>query len=75
MYEPSRKLMACANDGRDMSDLDITVTGRLSVRDITWLADSSGFFTVQSYGGAAMGGGGRACYLDYSRLRHYRVGG
>lgn len=73
MYEPPRQLTACANDGRDMSDLDITVTGRLPVRDITWLADSSGFYTVQSYGGAAMGGG-RACFLDYSRLRHYRVG-
>lgn len=72
MFEPSRKLTACANDGRDMSDVDFTVSGRLPVRDITWLADSSGFYTVQSYGGEAAGGG-RACYFNTSRLRHYRV--
>jgi hypothetical protein len=72
MYEPARKLTACVNDGRDMSDVDFTVSGKLPVRDITWLPDSSGFLTVQSYGGEAAGGGS-PCFFNYSRLRHYSV--
>jgi hypothetical protein len=71
--EPSSKLMACANDGRDMSDVDFTVSGRLPVQSLNWLPDSSGFLTVNSYGGEAAGGG-RTCFFNYSRLRQYSVG-
>jgi hypothetical protein len=71
--EPPSKLMVCANDGRDMSDVDFTKSGRLPLRGLNWLPDNSGFFTVNSYGGEAAGGG-RPCFFNYSRMRQYRVG-
>ena len=70
--EPPSKLMACANDGRDMSDEDFTASGRFSLTSLNWLPDSSNFFTVNSYGGEAAGGG-RVCFFNYSRLRQYSV--
>lgn len=67
LYEPSRPLAACANDGRDMSDVDFTVTGRLQLAGLNWLPDNSGFVYTRSYNGEAAGGG-RPCAFNTSRL-------
>lgn len=71
--EPPTRLLACANDGRSMRDVDFTKSGRLPIQGLNWLPDSSGFFTVNSYGGEGAGGG-RLCLFNHSRLRHYSVG-
>lgn len=71
--EPSTRLLTCANDGRDMSGVDFTVSGSFSVMGLNWLPDSSGFYTVNSYGGESAQGGS-PCYFNYSRLRRYSVG-
>ena len=72
VFEAPRKV-ECMNRESDFSDLDLLTSGSLPIRDITWLPDSSGFFTVNSYLGESSGGGG-ACYWNYSRLRHFSVG-
>jgi hypothetical protein len=74
IFEEPRHATICANDGRDISDVDFTVSGRLTLVDVDWLPDSSGFFTVNSYGGEGAGGG-RLCLFNYSRLRQYTVAG
>lgn len=73
LYEPSRRLVACTNDGRNMSDVDFTVDGRLSLVDVSWLPDSSGFAYTRSYGGDGAGGG-LPCSFDTSRLNIVRLG-
>ncbi|MBE2182124.1 MAG: hypothetical protein IAE89_01750 [Anaerolineae bacterium] len=70
--EPARHAVACMNDGRSLADVDFTVEGDLPITSLIWLPDSSGFYTTNSYGGDAVGGG-RLCFLDYSRLRLYLV--
>ncbi len=70
--EPARHATECVNDGRSLADVDFTVPGDLPITSLIWLPDSSGFYTTNSFGGAAVGGG-RTCYLDYSRLRLYSV--
>lgn len=73
LYEPSRKLMACANDGRNMSDVDFTVSGILSLSGLDWLPDSSGFVYTRSYGGEGAGGG-LPCAFNTSRLNRIDFG-
>lgn len=72
LYEPSRKLMTCTNDGRDMSVVDFTVSGTLQLIDVNWLPDSSGFVVTRSYGGEGAFGG---CTFDTSRMNVIMVGG
>lgn len=74
LYEPSRRLTACTNDGRDMSDVDFTVSGTLSLIGLNWLPDSSGFVITRSYGGEGAGGGS-ICTFDTSRMNVITVGG
>jgi hypothetical protein len=74
MYEPPRGAAACANDGRSLTDLDISVDGRLRLTRVSWLADSSGFIYTRSYGGDGLGGG-RPCALDTSRLDIVAISG
>lgn len=73
LYEPSRQLVACTNDGRNMSDVDFTVDGRLSLAGLSWFPDSSGFAYTRSYGGDGAGGG-LPCSFDTSRLNVVRLG-
>ena len=72
LFEPPRKLMACVNDGRSMSDYDFTVSGKLFPAGINWLPDSSAIVVARSYGGEASGGG-RPCAFNHSRLNRYIV--
>ena len=72
LFEGESRVTKCVNDGRDMSDVDFTTSGRLTLMGLSWLPDSSGFMTVQSYGGEAAGGGA-PCYFNHSRLRHYTL--
>ncbi len=73
LYEPETKAMTCVNDGRSLSDVDFTKSGRLSLTSINWLPDSSGFVFTRSYGGEGAGGG-RPCAFNYSRLNVFTVG-
>lgn len=72
VHEAPRKA-ECMNRESDFSDLDWMTSGKLPIQDITWLADSSGFFTVNSYLGEGAGGGA-PCFFNYSRLRQYSIG-
>ena len=72
LYEPPHKLLACVNDGRNQSDVDFTVSGRLFPAGITWLPDSRAVVVARSYGGEASGGG-RPCAFNHSRLNRYAV--
>ena len=72
VFEPPSKVLRCLNREGDLSDVDFTTSGRLHIQGITWLPDSSGFFTVNSYGGEGAGGGA-PCFFNYSRLRHYTI--
>jgi hypothetical protein len=74
LYEPARRLRACTNDGRDMSDVDFTVSGTLQLIGLNWLPDSSGFVITRSYGGEGVGGGS-VCTFDTSRLNVIEVNG
>lgn len=67
LYEPTTKAMTCVNDGRDMSDVDFTRSGRLRLAGLDWLPDSTGIIFARSYGGEGAGGG-LPCVFDYSRL-------
>lgn len=69
--EDPRQVTTCQNDGTDVSDLDYQTTGLLTVTGLQWLADGSGFITLNSPG-FQVGEGG--CMFDYSRLRRYWVG-
>ncbi len=72
--EPPRGLTTCYNSGLPApTGLDIRTSGKLYVRDIVWLPDSSGFLTVNTGQGQGLGGG-RLCIFEYSRLRVYSVG-
>ena len=73
LYEPPAHALTCVNDGRDISDVDFTVTGRLSLVSVDWLPDSSAFVFTRSSGGEGAGGG-RPCAFNYSRLNRYDVG-
>ncbi|MAS32922.1 MAG: hypothetical protein CL610_02870 [Anaerolineaceae bacterium] len=72
IWEPTRKALTCVNSGADLSDVDFMVSGRLVLTALQWLPDSSGFWTLNSYGGEGAAGG-RPCYFDYSRLRQYQI--
>lgn len=74
LYEPARRLMACTNSGRSMSDIDATVSGRLQITGLNWLPDSSGFVITRSYGGEALGGS-TLCTLNTSRMNVIEVNG
>jgi len=67
LYEPPRPLMNCTNDGRNMSDVDFTVSGNLNLAGLSWLPDSRGLLYTRSYGGEAAGGG-KVCTFNTSRL-------
>lgn len=69
--EAPRQVTTCRNDGRDVSDTDFRTSGHLSIIGLQWLADGSGFITLNSQGNQETNTG---CVLDYSRLRHYAVG-
>jgi len=68
---PSTKAMTCYNTGQNISDLDFTASGRLSIRGLVWLPDNAGFLTFDAYDGTQTNTG---CIFEYSRLRQYRVG-
>lgn len=70
LYEPPSHLLACENDGRSMSDVDFTRTGRLHLAGLNWLPNSRGFVFTRSYGGEAAGGG-RPCAFNHSRLNRF----
>ncbi len=72
MWEPEGKAPRCENDGRSLADVDFIRSGRLRLVAVQWLPDSSGFYTLNSYGGEAVGGG-RLCNLNHSRLRQYII--
>lgn len=74
IWEPERQALTCVNSGADLSTVDFTTSGRLRLTSLQWLPDSSGFVTLNSYGGEGAGGG-RPCYFNYSRLRHYQING
>jgi hypothetical protein len=74
LYEPSRRLTACTNSGRNMSDVDFTVSGTLQLTGLNWLPDSSGFVVTRSYGGEASGGAS-VCTFDTSRMNVFEVNG
>lgn len=69
--EEPRRITTCQNDGKDVSDLDYRTTGLLTIVGLQWLADGSGFITLNSPG-FQVGEGG--CMFDYSRVRRYTVG-
>lgn len=73
MWEEPRRLITCLNNGWDMSDVDLTVSGRLALMDVDWLPDSSGFITLNSYLGEGITGDGGNCLFNTSRLRRYAV--
>lgn len=70
--EPAHTVSQCVNDGHSIADLNHSIEGDLPITSLIWLPDSSGFYTTNSYGGEALGGG-RLCILNYSRLRLYSV--
>lgn len=72
MWEKPGRALTCENDGRSLSDVDFPRSGRLTLTSVQWLPDSSGFYTVNSYGGEAAGGG-RPCFFNHSRLRQYVI--
>lgn len=74
MWEEPRHAETCLNTGADISDVDFTVSGRLTLSSVQWLPDSSGFITLNSYGGEGAEGG-TLCLFNYSRLRQYQLGG
>ncbi len=67
-----RPALTCVNDGRSIADLNMTTGGDLPLIAVHWLADSSGFITVNSHGGQITNTG---CVLEYSRLRQYSISG
>lgn len=72
--EPPRAPTICYNSGLAApTGVDFKTSGKLYVRDIVWLPDSSGFITVNTNQGLGSGGG-RTCIFDYSRMRVYTVG-
>jgi hypothetical protein len=73
VFEPPHPVTTCLNSGNDVSDVDFTASGQLPVIDLEWLPDSSGFITLNSYGGEAAQGDSSVCSFNYSRLRHYAV--
>ncbi len=74
MWEKPGRALKCENDGRDISDVDFPRSGRLTLSSVEWLPDSSGFVTLNSYGGEGAGGG-RLCRFNHSRLRQYIIDG
>jgi WD40 repeat protein len=72
MWEQPRPVQRCENTGADMSDVDFTMSGQLALTSLQWFPDSSGFITLNSYGGEGAQGG-TVCYFNHSRLRHYGV--
>jgi hypothetical protein len=71
LFEESRPVVMCLNDGRDMTDLDFRTDGRLRLAGVSWLPDSSGFFVTRSYEGPTLSGS--PCAFDYSRLNRFEV--
>jgi hypothetical protein len=72
--EPSHLVTECLNTGHKLKGLDFKTSGELPVIDIIWLPDSSGFLTINSYGGeGASGDSGGVCIFNYSRLRQYNL--
>jgi hypothetical protein len=69
---PPRRATKCHNTGRDISDLDLTASGRLYIRGLAWLPGNSGFITINAYDGTQTNTG---CIFEYSRARRYGVGG
>lgn len=72
IHEGAHRLLACANDGRDMSDLDFTVSGMQRITVLVWRPDNSGFMTLNSPGGQFTNTG---CQFDLGRVRQYGVNG
>jgi WD40 repeat protein len=74
LYEPAKRVTACTNDGRDMSDVDFTASGTLQLIGVSWLPDSSGFAITRSYGGEGAFGG-TPCTFDTRRMNVIEVNG
>lgn len=75
VFEPPSRPPTCTNTGRPTDPtLDLTRTGSLFVRNVLWLSDGSGFYTLVTHSGAAIGGTGSYCMFDSSRLRLYTIG-
>lgn len=69
--EPTR-VLNCANNGKDVSDLDYRTSGEFVVNALYWLPQNSGFFTFNS---PFFQVDSSNCYFDYSRLRQYSFAG
>lgn len=74
LYEPPQRLTACTNSGRNMSDVDFTVSGTLALTGLNWLPDSSGVVITRSYRGEGAFGGS-ICTFDTSRMNVIEVNG
>jgi len=68
------KVLTCVNSGRNVSDVDFTTSGQMSLQTLEWLADSSGFVTANSYGNQVAGSSrSNICFFENSRLRYYQI--
>jgi hypothetical protein len=67
------KVLTCVNSGRNVSDVDLTTSGQMSLRALEWLPDSSGFVTANSYGNQVSGSSSNPCFWENSRLRYYQI--
>ncbi|GAB1422000.1 hypothetical protein MASR2M15_22070 [Anaerolineales bacterium] len=72
MWEEPHKALKCLNRSGDLSDVDLTVSGRLTLSTLIWRPDHSGLITLNSFGGEGAQGG-RMCFFNYSRLRQYTI--
>jgi hypothetical protein len=72
-YEAPKPVARCVNRESDLSDVGFQTSGKLSVRSVNWLPDSTRFLVTRSYRGEGAGGG-LPCYFDTSRLNVYSVG-
>ncbi|MBA3867818.1 MAG: hypothetical protein H0X30_01545 [Anaerolineae bacterium] len=72
--EAPQKVTICLNTGLPIGgDVPYYTQGDLPLMDLTWLPDSSGFLTVNSYEGVGGESNNMVCVFDYSRLRKYTV--
>jgi hypothetical protein len=73
MYEAPRTVTTCTNSGNNVSDLNYRTSGKLSMRSVTWLPDSTTFLVTRSFNGEGAGGG-LPCFFNTSRLNAFSVG-
>ncbi len=64
-------VLQCVNNGRSVADVNYVTSGHLPLKGVHWLADNSGFVTLNSAGNQIAI---NDCLLEVSRLRQYGVG-